>query len=70
MGWFSADEIVAPASSSASDSGNSHTTQTVALCILAGVALAYVGVKLLVKLHRQHTERVAERAARRATLPV
>lgn len=68
MGWFSADEIVAPVSNSENKNEN-HTAQTVALCVLAAVAVGYIAVKILAKLHRQQTERVAERAARLATLP-
>lgn len=69
MGWFSADEIVAPVANS--DKSNSdHTTQAVALCILAAVAVGYLACKVLAKVHRQHTERVAERAARRIAVQV
>ncbi|XP_058827894.1 rho GTPase-activating protein gacV-like [Topomyia yanbarensis] len=57
MGWFSADEIVAPAVSSTTNSTNSSiTAQTVALCTVAVVAVGYIAVKLLVKLHQQQTE--------------
>lgn len=59
MGWFSADEIVAPAVVSNAESH--HTAQTVALCVLATVAVGYIVVKSLMKCHRQQTERVAER---------
>lgn len=68
MGWFSADEVIAPTISNAPE--KSDTVQTVALCILAAVAACYVGVKVLLKLHKHHTERLAERAARRVVVPV
>lgn len=67
MGWFSADEIVAPAAVTTTESH--HTAQTVALCLMAGVAVGYLLVKSLMKCHRQQTERVAERTARLANLP-
>ena len=70
MGWFSADEIVAPVVNSATTTDGNHTAQTVALCVLASVAVGYLLVKGLVKIQRQHTERVAERTARRVSLPV
>lgn len=63
MGWFSADEIVAPAVQTSNAESN-HTAQTVAVCVLAGLAVAYAVFRTVTKLHRQHTERVAERAAR------
>lgn len=69
MGWFSVDEIVAPATSSVGPV-QSHTAQTEALCVLAGIAFAYVAKKMLSKVHRHHTERLAERAARRVAMPV
>lgn len=65
MGWFSADEIVAPAMVS-SETGH-QTAQTVALC--AGVAVSYLLVKNLMRCHRQQTEQVAERTARLTSLP-
>lgn len=68
MGWFSADEIVAPTSSSVE--GGHHTAQTVALCVLAAVAVGCLLVKSIAKIQRQHTERVAEQTARRVALPV
>lgn len=68
MGWFSADEIVAPATSSSG--GADHTAQTVSLCILAGVAVRYLLFKAAMKLHRQQTERAAERVARRVVAQV
>lgn len=68
MGWFSADEIVAPAV--LSNAEGHHTAQAVALCILAGVAVGYLLVKAVSKCHRRETERVAERATRLANLPV
>lgn len=63
MGWFSADEIVAPV---AVGTANEHqnTAQTVSLCVLAAAAVAYIATKLLIKLHRQHIERVAARTVR------
>lgn len=64
MGWFSADEIVAPAAANNAN-GQHSTPQTIALCVLAAAAVGYIAIKLLTKLHRQHTERVAERVARR-----
>lgn len=67
MGWFSADEIVAPAVVS-SETGH-QTAQTVALCVLAGVTVSYLLVKNLMRCHRQQTERVAERTARLTSLP-
>lgn len=71
MGWFSADEIVVPTSSVTSAPSNSGhlTAQTVALCVLAGVAVGYLLVKAVTKCHRQQTERVAERVSRLANLP-
>lgn len=66
MGWFSADEIVAPVTN---NEQNSVSAQTIAICILAAVAVGYIAVKLIGKLHRQSTERVAERVVRVATLP-
>lgn len=65
MGWFSADEIV---QNSSSDNGH-DTAQTIAICALAAVAVAYGLFKLIGRVHRQQTERVAERAVRMATLP-
>lgn len=67
MGWFSADEIVAPVSTTA-DSGG--TAKTVALCVLAAVAVGYIAFKAIASLHRQQTERVAARTARLTTLPL
>lgn len=64
MGWFSADEIVA-APATASVSEGHHTAQMVSLCVFAVVAVGYVLLRALAKIHRQHTERVAERATRR-----
>lgn len=68
MGWFSADEIVAPTTSSSEKTDN--TAQTVSLCILAGVAVGYLLFKAVMKLHRQQTERAAERVARRVVAQV
>lgn len=70
MGWFSADEIVVPTNSGDSKYESNHTAQTVALCVLAVVAVGYLTVRALVKIQRQHTERVAERAARRVSAQV
>lgn len=67
MGWFSAYEIVAPVS--VQSEGHS-TAQTIALCILAAVAVGYIIVKGNSKVNRQHTERVAERTARRVAVQV
>lgn len=69
MGWFSADEIVAPISNSDASEEKSHSVQAVAICIFTAVAVGYIVVKGLIKLHRQQTERLAERAVRLATLP-
>lgn len=43
MGWFSADEVITTA---ANNNSEKHSTaQTVALCILAAVAIGYVVIK-------------------------
>lgn len=63
MGWFSADEIVAPTSSAVETTGH-QTAQTVAICALAVTAVGYLLIRAIVKFQRQHTERVAERTAR------
>lgn len=63
MGWFSADEIV-NASASANSEGH-MTAQTIALCVLAGAAAAYLLSKIIAKVHKRNTERVAENAAKR-----
>lgn len=63
MGWFSADEIL----QNTSESDNS-TVHTAALCVLAIVAVSYLVAKVVTKLHKQQTERVAERTARLATV--
>lgn len=68
MGWFSADEIVAPATANIENSNNN--AQTIALCVLEAVATGYVLLKALLKAHRNHTVRVAERAARVAAAQV
>ena len=68
MGWFSADEIVAPAV--ATTSANDVSTQTVAVCALAIVVTGYLLGEVIVKLHRHHTERVTERTARRLAIPL
>lgn len=67
MGWFSAAEIVAP---TASSENSGVTTQTVAICVLAGVAVSYLFGKAIAKLHRQHTEKIAETTARRMAAQV
>lgn len=64
MGWFSADEIVA-APTIGSENVQKNAPQTVAICVIAIVAVGYVLIKGFVKLHRHHTERCAEQAARR-----
>lgn len=69
MGWFSADEIVAPASSTSTTQERNHTAQTVALCVLAALACAYAMIKMFWKWHRQQTERVTQRAMSMANLP-
>lgn len=69
MGWFSADEIIAPTTNSNTIESN-QAAQTVALCIIAAVAVGYVLLRGIVKLQRQHTERVAERTARRMNAQV
>lgn len=63
MGWFSADEILTPIAN-ASNNEQSTDAQTIALCVLAAVAVGYIATKLLTKLHRQHIERVADRTIR------
>lgn len=62
IGWFSADRIVAKSSNSTEQSAK----QSAALLIKAVVSLSYVAVKPVLKLHKNHTERIAERAAHRA----
>lgn len=62
MGWFSADEVIA--SSSNNNSEQHMTAQTVALCILAAVALGYGALRLFSKYNRNQTERLAANAAR------
>lgn len=59
MGWFSADEVVAPVINSKSE--QNHTAQTVAICVIAALAVSYIAVKFISKLLRQQTERVASR---------
>lgn len=68
MGWFSADEIVAPTITASAPNGH-HVAQTIALCVMAGVAVGYILAKSIIRCHRQQTERAAERTARLATLP-
>lgn len=70
MGWFSADEIVAPVAVGAAQSETHTTAQTVSLCVLAAVAVGYIATKMLTKLHRQHIERVTARTVRLATANV
>ncbi|XP_055528092.1 probable serine/threonine-protein kinase DDB_G0282963 [Wyeomyia smithii] len=60
MGWFSADEIIAPVTNTNSSERN-ETAIAVAACVLAAVAVSYIAVKLLAKLHRQQTERFRKR---------
>lgn len=63
MGWFSADEVIS--TSSNSSIGEKHmTAQTVALCILAAVALGYGAIKLFSNFDKINTERAAVNAAR------
>lgn len=69
MGWFSADEIVAPAATSNISEGH-HTAQVIAICVIAAVAVGYLLLKGIAKVNRQHTERVAERTARRVAAQV
>lgn len=71
MGWFSADEVIAPVVSSAvTETPNHHTSaQTIALCVLAAVAVGYVLLRTIAKIHRQQTERVAARTVQLANLP-
>lgn len=66
MGWFSADEIVAPVTNNSSE--DHITAQTVALCVLAAVAVGYLAAKIIAKVHRQQTERVAARTVQLATI--
>lgn len=68
MGWFSADEIVAPTSSNSSGSDH-NVAQTAALCVLAGVALGYILIRAVLKAHKRRTEQIAERAVRLPNLP-
>lgn len=64
MRWFSADEIVAPVASGTSANEHNDTTKTIAICVLAALAVGYVATKLVTKLHRQHIERVAAHTVR------
>lgn len=57
MGWFSADEIIANNNMSTHD-----TVQTVALGVLAIVALIYGVLKIFNAHHRNQAERAANRA--------
>lgn len=66
MGWFCADEFVAHV---ASNEQKSASAQTIAICVLAAVAVGYIAIKLIGKLHRQTTERVPELVVQAATLP-
>lgn len=70
MGWFSAEEIVAPATNNIGPAGeNNHLAQTIALCALVAVVVGLV-IKVVAKIQRQHTERVGEQAARRLAAQV
>lgn len=69
MGWFSADEIVAAPATAANYEGH-FTAQSIALCVLAAVTTGYVAVKVLARLHRHNTERLAERVARQVVVLV
>lgn len=62
MGWFTNEEVIT--TNSVECPNQQHGAQSVALCVLAAVAVGYVLVKTLLKLHRDHTVRVAERVAR------
>lgn len=69
MGWFSADEVIS--TSANSSVGEQHmTAQTVALCILAAVALGYGALKLFSSYNKNNTERAAANAARLHNLQV
>lgn len=63
MGWFSADEIIAPTTSVAQKSEGHHTAQTIALCSLAVAAVGYILFRGFAKIQRQQTEQAARRAA-------
>lgn len=69
MGWFSSEDIIAPVVSSNVNEGH-QTAQSVSLCVIAAIAAGYIVIKSIIKLHRNHTERVAERAARRVAVQV
>lgn len=66
MGWFSADEVISTSANSASS--DNLTTQNVALCILAAVALGYGALKIFNGYNTSRTERVAATAARLQSL--
>lgn len=65
MGWFSNEEVITT-NNAVCPQENHHHAQTIALCALAVVAVGYVLIKSLVKLHSSHTIRVAERVTRSA----
>lgn len=67
MGWFSSDEIVTN-SAVCPPQENYHLTQAIALAVLAGIAVGYIVTKIVVKAHKNHTIRVAERAVRVANV--
>lgn len=67
MGWFSSDEIVTN-SASCPPQENFQLTQAIALSVLAGIAVGYIVTRALIKAHKHQTVRVAERAARVATI--
>lgn len=67
MGWFSSDEIVTN-NATCPPQDNYHLTQAIALCVLAGIAVAYVVIKAIIKANKHHTVRVVERAARVASI--
>lgn len=67
MGWFSADEVIAPTISTTNTEPH-NVAQAVALCVIAGVAVGYIIVRTVLKAHKRRTERVAERAVRLAAV--
>lgn len=68
MGWFNNEEVVT--TNTAACPQENHQAQTIALCIIAAVAVGYVLLKSVAKIHRGQTERVAERVARTANVQV
>lgn len=68
MGWFSADEVIAPTISTTNNTEPHNVAQAVALCVIAGVAVSYIIVRAVLKAHKRRTERVAERAVRLAAV--